>query len=266
MAARRPSLPRRVLERLRFRSHSGRLIRRHRALRRLDFERASILHPAILVAVSYGVLLPGQSHLAAAWESSLRFWLPRLGLPVETASRSRELLGYTIYEVPFPLLDGSLPDRAALLGTAGACGGLMLLSYLLLRGRALPAAYLVWAACTIVLSSCVALWLAPERFPYTIASHVANGLEFALLLMLVMPLLLTFSYYVFDHSLARKALGTALLLGGIAVIAPYQYLAHAALIESFSLLVMPLLYVLFGLLLDIAVFVALYAWVISWEP
>ena len=32
------------------------------------------------------------------------------------------------------------------------------------------------------------------------------------------------------------------------------------------MIVMPILQVLFGLLFDIGIFVALYAWAVSWEP
>ena len=49
------------------------------------------------------------------------------------------------------------------------------------------------------------------------------------------------------------------------MIAPYQYLAHTALLAAHSLLLMPLLYVGFGLVFDIAVFIALYGWLMSRE-
>ncbi|MEQ8230570.1 MAG: hypothetical protein RLW61_17840 [Gammaproteobacteria bacterium] len=266
MAPRRPSTSRGLLERLRFQSHSGRLIRRHRALRRLDFERASIVHPVTLVAGSYALLLVACAPITAGWATTLRFWLPRLGLPDDIGVRERDVLGHVVYEVPFPLLQGALPDRSLLVTVGGSCLALMLLSWLLLRGRALPLAYLVWAGCVLELASCAMLWLAPAEFPHTVASHVANGLEFALLLLLATPLLLTFSFYVFDHSITRKAFGTAVIGAGIVLVAPYQYLVHTMLVEQLSLVVMPPLYVLFGLLFDIAVFVALYAWVVSWEP
>ena len=85
------------------------------------------------------------------------------------------------------------------------------------------------------------------------------------MLVFFVPLLLSFSFYVFEYSLLKKVVGTALIMLGIVLVVPYQYLAHVVLIDAGSLLLMPLLYVLFGLLFDIAVFIALYAWVVSWE-
>ncbi|MBK8958909.1 MAG: hypothetical protein IPM80_10850 [Proteobacteria bacterium] len=109
-------------------------------------------------------------------------------------------------------------------------------------------------------------WLAPAPFAYSLASHVANGLEYALVLVLFVPLLLSFSYYVFEYSLPKKIAGTLLIIAGIVLVTPFQYLVHmCSLIEAGSLLLLPLLYVLFGLLFDIGVFIALYAWVVSWE-
>jgi hypothetical protein len=70
---------------------------------------------------------------------------------------------------------------------------------------------------------------------------------------------------VFEYSLAKKMFGTVVIIAGIVLVAPYQYLLHVMLIEAGTLLVLPLLYVLFGLLFDIGVFIALYAWVVSWK-
>ncbi|MGR8918843.1 MAG: hypothetical protein ACU85V_04440 [Gammaproteobacteria bacterium] len=256
----------RLLERLRYQSHSGRMIRRHRALRRLDFEPASVLHPLVMVGAAYAVLFLVRRVIAAGWAGVMAFWLPRLGLPGELGVSRRELHGLTVYEVPYPQLRGTAPDGDTLLHAAAACLVLMLLAYLLGRGRALPLAYLVWAGCLVELIACGAFALGLDAGGQTIATHVTSGFEFALVLAGFTPLMLAFSFYVFDYPLRIKALGTLVIIGGLLLVAPFQYLVHVVLIDALSLVVMPPLFVLFGLLFDVAVLIALYAWVVSWEP
>ncbi len=263
--ARAPGTPWGLLERLRYQSHSGRVIRRHRALHSLQFRRASLVHPLLLLTASYLALWAGADLITAFWSWEFAFWLPRLDLPAVLESQTRSIVGPLAYRVPFPTLVGRPPDLDTLRASVAVCALIMLVSFLTMRGRMLPIGYLLWGACLVQLMSGGLFWLAPQAFAYSLASHVTNGLEFALVLVFFVPLLLSFSFYVFEYSLPKKIIGTVLIIGGIVLVVPYQYLIHVMLIENCSLLVLPLLYVLFGLLFDIGVFIALYAWVVSWE-
>lgn len=261
-----PDPPRPLLQRLRYQNHAGRVIRRHRALRRLEFQGVGVLYPVLLVGGAYALLVAALPLVTTGWAAVLEFWLSRLGLDAEFDVRLRGAFGHVLYAIPYPRLDGMLPTAPTVMRAAAVCALSMLLAFAGLRGAALPLGYFVWAACALQLFACAAFWFSPQAFTHSIASHVANGLEFVLVLVLLTPLLLAFSFYVFDHRAWRKLLGTAVIVGGLVLVAPFQYLVHAALIEAGTLLVMPLLYALFGLLFDAAVFVALYAWVVSWEP
>jgi hypothetical protein len=263
--ARGSATPWGLLERLRYQSHSGRVIRRHRALHSLHFRRSSVIHPLLLLTGSYLALWLGSDLISAFWSWEFAFWLPRLDLPVAVQTETRGLFGPLSHRVPFPTLAASVPDLDTLRASVAVCALIMLVSFLTMRGRMLPIGYLLWGACLVQLMSCGLFYLAPQAFAYSIASHVANGLEFALVLVLFVPLLLSFSFYVFEYSLAKKMFGTVVIIAGIVLVAPYQYLLHVMLIEAGTLLVLPLLYVLFGLLFDIGVFIALYAWVVSWK-
>jgi hypothetical protein len=255
----------RLLERLRYQSHSGRVIRRHRALHRLEFRRASLLHPLILLVGSYGLLLTTAELITDLWAWEFAFWLPRLEVPAALESQTRVLFGPLAYHLSFPRLTVHLPDIDALRLCVTVCAVLMLVAFITMRGRMLPLGYLLWGACLVQLMSVGLFWLAPQAFSHTLASHITNGLEYALVLVFFVPLLLSFSFYVFEYSMLKKAVGTILIMLGIVLVVPYQYLAHVMIINAGGLLLMPVLYVLFGLLFDIAVFIALYAWVVSWE-
>lgn len=254
-----------LLERLRYQNHAGRVIRRHRALHRLEFRRASVLHPLLLLTASYLALWWGADFITAFWRWEFAFWLPRLDLPTALDTQTRPLFGPLEYRLSFPALAGTAPDLDTLRVSVAVCALVMLAAFVTMRGRMLPIGYLLWGACLVQFMSSGLFWLAPDNFGYSLASHVANGLEYALVLVLFIPLLLSFSYYVFEYSLPKKLAGTLLIIAGIVLVAPYQYLAHVLLVEAGTLLLLPLLYVLFGLLFDIGVFIALYAWVVSWE-
>ena len=266
MAGRSPTAGWRVLERLRFQSHSGRVIRRHRALQRIDFQRASIVHPVLLLVTAYAALVFGIDLIADFWAATFAFWLPHLALPTVLETRSGTLLNVLPYAVAAPAFAGRQPDFAIAWISLAACVMAMSVAVAVLRRAALPLGYLVWAASLIQLVATASFWLLPGAFTHTITSHVGSGLEFALVLLLFTPLLLAFSYYVFDYPLLHKLCGSAVILGGIILVTPYQYLMHVVLIDGASLIVMPVLYVLFGYLFSVAVFIALYAYAMSWEP
>jgi hypothetical protein len=46
---------------------------------------------------------------------------------------------------------------------------------------------------------------------------------------------------------------------------PPQYLVHAAIVAKFSLLFLPVLFMIFGTLLDVSILIALYGWAMSWR-
>jgi len=56
-----------------------------------------------------------------------------------------------------------------------------------------------------------------------------------------------------------------MLLVHLAVFLPLQAVVHAYVIYRGSLLTMPVLFLVFGVLLDVFVYVALYGWGMSWR-
>jgi len=80
----------------------------------------------------------------------------------------------------------------------------------------------------------------------------------------LVPLLLGLTLHVFDLPLWRKLLLTVLLLLHLAVFVPLNVLLHVWLVMRGTAIVMPVLFLLFGLLLDVFIFVAFYGWALSW--
>jgi hypothetical protein len=266
MAGKLRDLPKGLLSALRYQSHSGRLIRQHRALRRLNFQRANVLHPIVLVAASYTALYLLLPEITRAWGLLFGFWLDVLGRPALLTTIPEDVFGIFLFALAVPETIARQPGAAEIGIAASLALGAMLASYLAGRRRWLPLVYFVWGCAAIQLVACAYFYVAPYRYPHTLASHVADGLRAGTSLLLVVPLLLSFTYYVFDHSLPKKLLGTLVIFAALAICIPVLYLAHVVLVLECSLVIMPLLFTVLGTLYQIALFVALYAWVVSWEP
>ena len=255
----------RLVDRLRHSSHSGRVIARHRALRTLDFRPASILHPAILMAACYVGLTFALQPIELFWRDLLAFAVPHLLGTQNISVQPVSILALIAADVPFPMTSGTLPSNTTLLLAALISITLMLFSFLFFRRKTLPLRYLVWAVCLVQLLACTIFYLAPQKFPHTLATHIGDGLGYALNLVFIVPLILALTYFIFDHSLMQKAFGTILILLTLVIVAPCQYLLHIALVHYLSLVVMPVIFIFFGLLFDIAVFIAVYAYCVSWR-
>ena len=82
-------------------------------------------------------------------------------------------------------------------------------------------------------------------------------------LLPLVPVLLGFIYYIFDFSLSRRVGLTLIILVHLYILIPLQFMVHAYLMYHGSLLFMPLLFLVFGLPLDVLVFIAFYSWGMS---
>lgn len=253
-----------LLERLRFRNRAGRLIGAHRALRWIPLTLGRWLQAILLPSMFFILTLLMLRPIGSFWSAMLEFWMARLGLPGSVVSEGRWIGDIRIYDLPFVDVVARSPQSSELFICLVLVGLTMLLSYLLLR-RSLPVAYIIWAFCLIQIISVLFFWSRPDQFPYSIAGHVRGGLEMSVALLLVLPWILAPTYYSFEFSVGRKVLATLLVMLHVIVFTPLQYMAHAKLIYDLSLLAMPLLFIMFGLIANVFCFIAIYGWAMSWE-
>jgi hypothetical protein len=127
-----------------------------------------------------------------------------------------------------------------------------------------PISYLLQTVCVIQAGATLYFSLFPNRFPHSLPSYTSGMLDMSMTFMTFIPVLLGLSYYIFHFSLLRKLLLTAAAMAHLTVLTPLQALAHVTILVKGSLLFMPVLYLFFGILPQIGVFVALYSWGMSW--
>jgi hypothetical protein len=127
-----------------------------------------------------------------------------------------------------------------------------------------PWVYLVRALVFIQASALVYFAVASARFPHDIPTYTTGMLSFGVLLIGMIPIVLAFTYYVFDFSLWKKLGVSVLLMVHLTLFFPLQYVLHVYILH-YSILYMPLLYFAFGPFLDVLIFVCFYSWAMSWQ-
>jgi len=186
-----------------------------------------------------------------------------LGLPGAVERRGFAVLDGIEFAIPTLALEGTVPTDSTL-GITAAITALLIAISLLFRDRWIPLAYFLRAVAIVQLTSVAYFAWFGAAFPYRLPEYVVGLLTAGLFLMGLVPLLLGLTFYFLDVSPIRKVGLTVAVLGHLALLLPLQAMLHASLITVLTIVVMPLLFLLFGFLLDVMVLVAFYGWAMSW--
>jgi hypothetical protein len=175
-----------------------------------------------------------------------------------------ELLPSLYVPIPYFASTGSWPTSNQMLG-GWIVTALLAVVGASLRGRAVPLGYLFRGIAIVQLSAQVWFTIAEPPFMYSLADYTSGLLLCGVVILLLSPFLVALTFFIFDFPLWQKVLLATLLLGHLAVMIPLQAVVHSYIIEHASLLALPVLFLVFGVLLDVFVYVALYGWGMSWR-
>jgi hypothetical protein len=257
------SLPPEILE-LRQRAHHGGRIDEHRAFRRIaDRTRISwsaVLTVAALVTIVI-LLLPA---IAMLWQRMIEFAAPAMGITGGVATQPRNVLPFVNVIVPYLPTAAPLPSASLLTGTAVVMVLMFVASWLIPR-RYLPFVYLLRMGIIIQVVSVGYFAFFGERFPYTLARYTLDMHTVGLAVVALVPVIFGLTYFVFDFGITRKVAIVVITIAHLIVFMPLQYLLHAAIVKVASMLFLPVLFMFFGLLLDVSVLIAMYGWAMSWR-
>jgi len=255
---------RREVLRMRQRGWGGGDIPAHRALR-VSPVHPSKLVPAALLALA---LLAGYLLLlgpvARLWVGMLEFWRSALDLPGHVSLMRHDFYGLLQFDVPFLNFGSGLPGSGLWWGGLGFTLLLGLGSFAV-PPTWLPLRYVMRLLTFFQAGAQVFFGFWPWAFPYDGAGYVHGMLIADLMLISLIPVILGFTYFVLDFSLGRKALLALLTMLHMIVLVPLQYVVHAYVIHHLSLLFMPLMFFVFGLTVNVLVFISFYAWGVSWR-
>lgn len=220
--------------------------------------RALLLAAAATAGVVAG--LPWLGRVYTLFYEEVVWWV---GLPAGVGVQTIEVGSLLSIPVPFFRLAAPWPVAWQWAVVAGLTGLALVLSFAL-PARYLPGRYYLRFVALVQAVSLAWFAFNDPPFIYPLPGYTAGMLAAGMAVLTLVPVVLGFAWYIFDHSLGRQLLLTVLLLGHLAVLLPLQVLIHAWLSHFLSALVQPTLFFVFGLLVEVLVFVAFYGWAMSW--
>jgi hypothetical protein len=254
----------RRMERMRVRGVRGGLITPHRSMVGLPWTALRFGTTLLLSVGGLALLYVGLPTIGRAWQlifERVRDWV---GISAPLGDQLWTLPGGLEFTLPVLAVATPLPGPTEL--RIGALVAVLVVGLsLLLPARFTPLKYFLRLLAILTGSAVGFFALSSESFPYRLQDHVFILLSAGLVIMALVPLVLGLTLHVFDLAFWKKLLLTVGILAHLAVFIPLKVLVHVWLVLHGSALLMPMLFLAFGLLLDVLVFVAFYGWALSWR-
>lgn len=239
-------------------------VRQHRAINHLTVGPYLLIQATLLPAFFCGLIVLTQPYLFELWRDYVLIWAQQLDLPLVASSSKSASMKLGLESIPGKFAS-DMPSVWTMLITAALTLAAFMATFAL-NGRMFPLKYLVRILCVVQALALFYFWFFPADYPYAIPNHANDLASMGYVLLLAIPVMLALGYYVLNIGLGVKILHTALILVYFVVMVPFQIIGHVLILQYGSLLFMPVLYICFGTLFDMLIFVALYSWAASSAP
>lgn len=251
------------LEGLRHRGWRGGIITPHRAFVRLHIGPRRVAETAGLVTVSVAGWIAALPVVGHFWAAIFAFWGNHLGLNSAVLLAPQGWGSHIQFALPcFGIAAGPASGLAWWITTGVTVLGFA--ASFLIGQEALPWTYLIRGFCLLQATALVYFALASARFPHDLQGYTVSMLVFSCILIGLIPVLYAFTFYLLNFSIWQKILLTVATMAHLVLFVPHQYILHVYLLHT-SVLLMPVLYFVFGPFLDILAFVGFYSWGMSWQ-
>ncbi len=235
----------------------------HRGLIRFAATKTDLAHAFLLsplLTVLWIQCLPFVCHF---WFVLFKYWTAALNMEASVFMVPQHWSKIATFSLPFVNAQAGAVSSGVWTGTSLVTIAVFAATYWFGEEQA-PWAYLVRALVFIQASALVYFAVASARFPHDIPTYTMGMLSFGVILIGMMPIVLAFTYFIFDFPLWKKLAITGLAMGHLTLFIPLQFILQAYILHH-SILFMPLLYFAFGPFLDVLIFVCLYSWAMSWK-
>jgi hypothetical protein len=244
------------------RGYRGGKIALHRAFRRVTLSPPQLVANLLLMASLTAGWLWMLPVVGRFWVAVFQFWIEKADVEARIKAVPQHLWPAPEFVLPLPYMAAGAIKPALWLSVAVLTLAAIGLTRFLPE-RHLPLAYGIRAVGIIQVTALVFFAVAPAKFPHDLPTYTLGMLSFGVILIGLAPIILGFTYFIFDFPIWKKACLTLLIMAYLVILVPHQYLAHVYLLQG-SILFMPVLYFLLGPFLDVFVFVAFYSWAMSW--
>jgi hypothetical protein len=234
----------------------------HRALTHFRLGPMNLLIAISLFVFFSSIWLVFLPKICLFWNWVLAFGLRVLPLQAELGLAQHHLTPFIRFNIPYLRMEPVLPSAQTWWLTCAATLALFAATFLL-SGRLLPVMYLLRGTLLVPMTALMYFAVLPARFPHTPDSYMESLVTAGTALISTVPLLFGLTYYIFDFGLLKKAFLTAITMTHLALFLPLQVLLQALFLQK-TVLFMPVLYIIFGMPINILIIIAFYSWGMSW--
>lgn len=218
-----------------------------------------VVLPLMFAVAMFALLDP----LMGLWREFFNLIREPLGLPGVVATQVFEVGPFGV-AIPYFTATAEWPQSLDI-NTGWLFSGIIFVIGLFLKGRLLPVGYLLRALAILQVTAQLWFTFASPPFTYSLSDYIAGLLVCGVIILVLAPFLVAFTFHIFDFLLWQKLTMATMLLVHLSLLLPMQAAVHAWVIHRASVLAMPILFLVFGVLLDVFVYVALYGWGMSWR-
>ena len=244
------------------RGHRGGVIPMHRALTHFRLGPMNLVTAIFLFVFFTSIWLAFLPKLCHLWNRVLTFGIRVLPLRASLGLAEHHLTSFLRFDIPYLRMEPVLPSAEAWWLTLAATLALFAVSFFL-SGKFIPLMYLLRGVLVVPVTALAYFALLPARFPHTPDSYMQGLVTAGIALISTVPLLFGLTYYIFDFGLLKKAFLTAVTMAHLALFLPLQILLQALFLQK-TVLFMPVLYIVFGMPLNILIIIAFYSWGMTW--
>ena len=247
---------------LRTRGHRGGVIPMHRALAHFRLGPMNLITAIFLFLFFLSVWLLLLPRVCRFWNRVLTLGIRVLPLHAEIGMAQHHLTRFIRFDIPYLRME-SVPPSAEVWWLTLAVTLALFVATFFLPSRLIPIVYLLRGILIVPATALLFFALLPARFPHTPDSYMQGLVTAGIALISIVPLLLGLTYYIFDFGLLKKAFLTAITMVHLALFLPLQVLLQALFLQK-TVLFMPVLYIIFGMPVNILIIIAFYSWGMTW--
>ena len=253
-----------LIQEMRYRGFGGGYIQDHRALLTSSWNGGKLVTSVGLAVALFVGWLFTMKWVSAFWGQLMSFWCEALGMRSYVTIVHYHLGDLFGFSAPYLHLNSPLPGKVELLLGVVVTFIVLLVTFFLPR-RYVPLAYLL--RIVVFFHACALLFFTfvPFSFPYSASGYVHGLLIAGLALIALIPIVLAFTYFIYDFSFLKKLGLSLLIMLHFVILIPMQFTAHAFVLYHTSMLMLPLLFFILALPLDVMIFIAFYSWGASWK-
>ena len=214
----------------------------------------------VFFSLAWLALLP---RVCRIWTHFFTFGIRSLPLRAELGLAEHHWTPFLSFNIPYLRMEPVSPS-AQVWWLSCAVTLLIFVATYFISKSLIPVIYLLRAVLLVQAIALLYFALIPARFPHTPDSYLAGFATSGIGLISLVPFVFGLTYYIFDFGLPRKALLTSITMAHLALFLPFQVLLQALILQK-SVLFMPVLYIIFGMPVDVMLVIGFYSWGMTWS-